>query len=114
MKKTGLSALLAAGLLAGGMSIGANAADFGGDCCADLEERIAEGGALEVDHDPDFVRSLGLHGKSCLHAHHLRLPGGLNGIDIFEPVLTHGPEMAFKDLVQILGPGGRQENQSHQ
>ncbi|MEO1207157.1 MAG: porin [Pseudomonadota bacterium] len=42
MKNTGLSALLAAALLAGGMSYGANAADFGGDCCADLEERIAE------------------------------------------------------------------------
>lgn len=42
MKNTGLSALLAAALLAGGMSFGANAADFGGDCCADLEERIAE------------------------------------------------------------------------
>lgn len=41
-KSTGLSALLAAGLLAGGMSYSAQAADFGGDCCADLEERIAE------------------------------------------------------------------------
>jgi predicted porin len=42
MKNTSLSALLAAGLLAGGMSISANAADLGGNCCADLEERIAE------------------------------------------------------------------------
>ncbi len=42
MKKYSLSALLAAGLLAGAMSTGANAADLGGNCCADLEERIAE------------------------------------------------------------------------
>jgi len=42
MKKYGVSALLAAGLLAGGLSTSATAADFGGDCCADLEERIAE------------------------------------------------------------------------
>ena len=43
MKKLSLSALLAAGVLAGGMST-ANAADLGvgGNCCADLEERIAE------------------------------------------------------------------------
>ncbi len=43
MKNLSLSALLAAGVLAGGMSI-ANAADLGvgGNCCADLEERIAE------------------------------------------------------------------------
>ena len=42
MKKYGLSALAAAGLLAGGMATGASAADLGGNCCADLEERIAE------------------------------------------------------------------------
>ncbi len=43
MKKYSLSALAAAGLLAGGLSVGsANAADLGGDCCADLEERVAE------------------------------------------------------------------------
>ncbi len=42
MKKYSLSALVAAGLLAGAMSTGANAADLGGNCCADLEERIAE------------------------------------------------------------------------
>ena len=41
MKKLSLSALIAAGVLAGGMSA-ANAADLGGNCCADLEERIAE------------------------------------------------------------------------
>ena len=43
MKKISLSALVAAGVLAGGMST-ANAADLGvgGNCCADLEERIAE------------------------------------------------------------------------
>ena len=43
MKKTSLAALVAAGVLAGGMST-ANAADLGvgGNCCADLEERIAE------------------------------------------------------------------------
>ena len=41
MKKLSLSALLAAGVLAGGMT-SANAADLGGNCCADLEERIAE------------------------------------------------------------------------
>ncbi len=41
MKKYSLSALIAAGLLAG--SVGsASAADLGGNCCADLEERIAE------------------------------------------------------------------------
>jgi Gram-negative porin len=42
MKSMSLKALVAAGLLAGGMSVNANAADLGGNCCADLEERIAE------------------------------------------------------------------------
>ncbi|MDX2204604.1 MAG: porin, partial [Hyphomicrobiaceae bacterium] len=35
--------MAAAGLLVGGMSMGtAKAADLGGDCCADLEERVAD------------------------------------------------------------------------
>ncbi len=43
MRKHNLYALVAAGLLAGGMSVSsASAADLGGNCCADLEERIAE------------------------------------------------------------------------
>ena len=43
MKTTSLSALVAAGLLMGGLSTtNAYAADLGGNCCADLEERIAE------------------------------------------------------------------------
>ncbi|MGQ0456935.1 MAG: porin [Hyphomicrobium sp.] len=43
MNKYSLSALVAAGLLAGGMTAGsASAADLGGNCCADLEERVAE------------------------------------------------------------------------
>ncbi len=42
MKRHSLSALVAAGLLAGGLATSANAADLGGNCCADLEERIAE------------------------------------------------------------------------
>ncbi|MBA2127824.1 porin [Hyphomicrobium methylovorum] len=45
MMKYGLSAVVAAGLLAGGMTMStssASAADLGGNCCADLEERIAE------------------------------------------------------------------------
>ncbi|MET0639509.1 MAG: porin, partial [Hyphomicrobium sp.] len=43
MNKYSLSALMAAGLVAGGLSTGsASAADLGGNCCADLEERIAE------------------------------------------------------------------------
>ncbi len=43
MKKYSLSAMAAAGLLAGGLSAtSATAADLGGNCCADLEERIAE------------------------------------------------------------------------
>jgi hypothetical protein len=41
MNKFSLSALAAAGLLAGAAS-SATAADLGGNCCADLEERIAE------------------------------------------------------------------------
>ena len=41
MKKLSLLALAAVGVLAGGMTT-ANAADLGGNCCADLEERIAE------------------------------------------------------------------------
>ena len=42
MKKHSLYALAAAGLLAGGLSVSsASAADLGGNCCADLEERIA-------------------------------------------------------------------------
>jgi hypothetical protein len=40
MKYLSLSALAAVGVLAG--MTGANAADLGGNCCADLEERIAE------------------------------------------------------------------------
>ncbi|MBU2581008.1 MAG: porin [Alphaproteobacteria bacterium] len=42
MKKNSLYALAAAGLLAGFGAQGAMAADLGGDCCADLEERVAE------------------------------------------------------------------------
>ncbi len=43
MKKYSLSAMVAAGLLAGGLTAtSASAADLGGNCCADLEERIAE------------------------------------------------------------------------
>ena len=43
MKKFSLGALVAAGLLMGGLGAGsASAADLGGNCCADLEERIAE------------------------------------------------------------------------
>ncbi len=43
MRKHNLYALVAAGLLAGGLAVpGASAADLGGNCCADLEERIAE------------------------------------------------------------------------
>lgn len=38
----GRTAWLAAGLLAAGWATSASAADLGGDCCADLEERIAE------------------------------------------------------------------------
>ena len=41
MRKYTVSALIAAGLLAGAAS-SASAADLGGNCCADLEERIAE------------------------------------------------------------------------
>jgi hypothetical protein len=42
MNKYSLSALVAAGLIAGSITTSANAADLGGNCCADLEERIAE------------------------------------------------------------------------
>jgi hypothetical protein len=43
MIKFGLSALVAAGMLVSGLSAGsASAADLGGNCCADLEERISE------------------------------------------------------------------------
>ncbi len=43
MNKKSLGALAAAGLLAGCFGVtSASAADFGGDCCADLEERVAE------------------------------------------------------------------------
>jgi hypothetical protein len=43
MKKSSLSALAAACLLAGGLpTTNAFAADLGGNCCADLEERVAE------------------------------------------------------------------------
>ncbi|MGD9784138.1 MAG: porin [Hyphomicrobiaceae bacterium] len=42
MRRHSLGALVAAGLLAGGLTTSANAADLGGNCCADLEERIAE------------------------------------------------------------------------
>ncbi|MGQ0456934.1 MAG: porin [Hyphomicrobium sp.] len=42
MKRYSLAALVAAGVLAGGFATSASAADLGGNCCADLEERIAE------------------------------------------------------------------------
>ncbi|MFN0218463.1 MAG: porin [Hyphomicrobium sp.] len=42
MKRYSLAALVAAGVLAGGLATSASAADLGGNCCADLEERIAE------------------------------------------------------------------------
>jgi hypothetical protein len=43
MRKFSLSALVATGLLIGGLTASsASAADLGGNCCADLEERIAE------------------------------------------------------------------------
>ncbi|MEM1370733.1 MAG: porin, partial [Pseudomonadota bacterium] len=43
MNKYRFSALAAALVLSGGAMVGtASAADFGGDCCADLEERVAE------------------------------------------------------------------------
>lgn len=43
MKYTSLGCVIAAGILAGGLHVSsAKAADLGGDCCADLEERIAE------------------------------------------------------------------------
>lgn len=43
MKYTSLGCLLAAGVLGAGLYAGqARAADLGGDCCADLEERVAE------------------------------------------------------------------------
>jgi hypothetical protein len=42
MRSTSLAALVAAGVLAGGFATIASAADLGGNCCADLEERIAE------------------------------------------------------------------------
>ena len=40
LKPAGFASIAAAGLLMGGVS--AQAADLGGDCCADLEERVAE------------------------------------------------------------------------
>lgn len=43
MNRTSSFALVAAaGLLMGGWSLSAKAADLGGDCCSDLEERVAE------------------------------------------------------------------------
>ena len=39
-KPAGVASIAAAGLLMGGVA--AQAADLGGDCCADLEERVAE------------------------------------------------------------------------
>ncbi len=42
MKIIRVGALVAAGVLVGGFATSASAADLGGNCCADLEERIAE------------------------------------------------------------------------
>jgi len=42
MKEYVLGVLSAAVLLTGGLFSAASASDFGGDCCADLEERVAE------------------------------------------------------------------------
>lgn len=42
MRRQTFAALAAASLLAGGLTTGASAADLGGNCCADLEERISE------------------------------------------------------------------------
>lgn len=40
--KAGWATILASGFLLGGASMSASAADLGGDCCGDLEERVAE------------------------------------------------------------------------
>lgn len=40
--KAGWATILASGFLLGGASVSASAADLGGDCCGDLEERISE------------------------------------------------------------------------
>lgn len=40
--KAGWATILASGFLLGGASMSASAADLGGDCCGDLEERISE------------------------------------------------------------------------
>ncbi|MEL7049989.1 MAG: porin, partial [Pseudomonadota bacterium] len=43
MRKYRYSAIAAAAVLTSGFAVSsASAADFGGDCCADLEERVAE------------------------------------------------------------------------
>ena len=55
------SILIAGGLVLGG-SMSANAADFGGDCCADLEERVAELEATTARKGNRKV-SLAIYGK---------------------------------------------------
>ncbi|MBI4724851.1 MAG: porin, partial [Rhodomicrobium sp.] len=41
-RTSGLALIAAASLMMGGWSLSANAADLGGDCCSDLEDRVAE------------------------------------------------------------------------
>src|SRR5262245_51995417 len=49
MKKFSLGALVASGLLIGGLTAGsASAADLGGNCCADLEETTVRKGNRKV------------------------------------------------------------------
>jgi hypothetical protein len=42
VSKAGWATILATGGMMLGASVSAQAADLGGDCCADLEERVAE------------------------------------------------------------------------
>ncbi len=68
MNKYSMGALVAAGLLMGGLTAGsASAADFGGNCCADLAERIAE---LAPTTAPTAHRTLPLpiSGRVAAHA----------------------------------------------
>ena len=70
--------IILAGLLASGMAFSAQAADLAGDCCADLEERVAE---LEATTARKGNRKVSLTVSGQVNAGVLYFDPDINGLD---------------------------------